>query len=269
MSEALVLVARDEATCVLTLNRPAKKNALNDALLHEFAAAVGEAARDETVRTIVVTGAGECFSSGRDTKDVGADTGATVKLEDRSLDRTVDVFTEALRLLIESPKPTVAAVRGYALGGGQAMTLACDFVVAERGARFGNVEIAYGFPAAMNAVLLGRHIGRRLALEIALTGEVYDAQRYQALGLVNRLAEPGELQRETRTFVEVLNARAPWAVRRTKELMRSAEDAPLASGLFLGGQLNQLLRLNSVASPPYQDSDATRTGLKGKVGRGE
>ena len=81
-------------------------------------------------------------------------------------------------------------MRGFAFGGGQAMSLACDFLIAERDARFANVEIAYGFPAALNAVLLMRQLGRRRALEIAMTGEVHTAESWHAFGLINRLAEP-------------------------------------------------------------------------------
>lgn len=255
-------VSRDGATAWLMLNRPDKRNAINDDMLGCFADAMRHACADDEIRTIVLGGNGAGFSAGRDRKDVGAGDAQHVRLEDESLDKTVDLFTDALIMLLECPKPTIAAVHGFALGGGQAMTLACDFVVAESGAKFGNVEITYGFPAALNAVLLGRYLGRRVALEIALSGSLYTAKQFHGLGLVNRLAERGTLQRSTRDFVAMLNDRAPWAVRRTKALMRMSEDAPLPVGMFLGGQLNQLLRLNSVSSNPYGNSASALQQLR-------
>ncbi len=266
--ERLVLAAREGATAKLTLNRPAKRNAMSDALLHEFVGLLEEAIADDAVRSILVTGAGACFTSGRDRRDVGTSESARVALEDASLEGTVDLFTDALRRLIDAPKPTIAAVRGFAFGGGQAMTLACDFLVAERDARFCNVEVSYGFPAALNAVLLSRHLGRRRALEIAMKGDVYTAEQWHAFGLVNVLAEPGGLDAAAAAFANGLNERAPWALRRTKALMRAAEDAPLDVGMTMGGQLNQLLRLNAERSSLYQDADTTRASIKDRLGKG-
>jgi enoyl-CoA hydratase len=258
----LVLVRDERATRVLTLNRPAKRNAMNDALLHRLQASLRAALADESVRTIVLTGAGDCFSAGRDLGNVGTGTADPVRLEDGSLEATVDVFTDVLCLLLEASKPTIAAVRGFAVGGGQALTLACDFVVAETTAQFGCVEMVHGFPAAMNTVLLGRQLGRRLALEIALTGTLRSAAEYQALGLVNRVCDPGSLESATRELADLLNERTPWSVRRTKQLFAAAEDAPLAAAVTLGSQLNQLLRLNNGARQSASGSDGLRATIK-------
>ncbi|MBL8385140.1 MAG: enoyl-CoA hydratase/isomerase family protein [Burkholderiales bacterium] len=251
--DAPLLSADDGATRILTLNRPGRRNALDDALLHALRGALAAAFADDAVRTIVLTGAGDGFCSGRDRNDVGGPQSAPVQLQDGSLDATVSLFTRTLAMLLDAPKPTVAAVHGFALAGGQALTLACDFVVAERGSRFGNPEMRFGFPAAMNTVLLARHLGRRRALEIALTGASYDAEEYAQLGLVNRLAAPGELAAATAAFVAALNALAPWSVRRTKELFRIAEDATLDGQLHAGDQLNQLLRLNAQTAPLFRE----------------
>lgn len=262
-NEALVLVQYRQATATLVLNRPDKRNAMNDALLQRLAAELDRAIADPQVRSIVITGAGPCFTSGRDTRDVGTRDSAVVSLEDGSVDATVDIFTDTLSKLLHAPKPTIAAVHGFAFGGGQAMSLACDFVVAERDARFANVEIAYGFPAALNTVLLVRHLGPRRALEIAMTGDVLSAAQWFDLGLVNRLAEPGGLEAATTAFTDMLNQRAPWAIRRTKALMRQAQDAPLDTAMFLGGQLNQLLRLNAQQSSLYgEETDRARQAVR-------
>lgn len=266
-TESLVLYQHNEATATLVLNRPAKRNAMSDELLNVFVENLERAIADEEVRTIVIAGAGDCFSAGRDRKDVGTAGSPPVALEDFTLDRTVDLFTNALLRLMSSPKPTVAAVHGFAFGGGQAMSLACDFLVAERHARFGNVEISYGFPAALNSVLLARHLGRRRAMEIAMIGEIYTAEDWNGFGLVNRLAQPGELDAATAAFVQLLNLRAPWAVQRTKALIRSAEEVSLEAGMTMGGQLNQLLRLNAQHSDLYREADAVRARIQGDLAR--
>lgn len=267
MSDPLVLTRREGASAWLVLNRPRQRNAMSDAMLAAFEAALDAALADEAVRTLVITGAGDCFSSGRDRRDVGTADSERLSLEDGSLERSVESFTRTLRRLIESPKPTIAAVHGFAFGGGQAMALACDFLVAERNARFANVEIAYGFPAALNAVLLMRQLGRRRALEIAMTGRIFSAQDWDRFGLVNALAEPGELAAAVAAFAEPLNANPPWAVRRTKTLMLAVEDAPLDDGLTQGGQLNQLLRLNAERTDPYASADEARERVRDRLRR--
>lgn len=260
-TEPLVIIERADHAAILTLNRPAKKNAMSDALLEQFMAAIRAANRDEEVRAIVIKGAGSCFTSGRDTSQFEQ----AALLQDMSVDAAVDIFLETLSMLIESPKPTIAAIHGMALGGGQAMSLACDFVVAERDARFGNVEMAYGFPAAMNIALLTRQIGRRRGLEIAMTGDLYSAEQYHEFGLINRLAEPGGLAEATATFVQTLTSRMPWAIKRTKSTYRLAEDMALHGALNFGNQLNQLLRLNGQISPVHSHDGDVKQNLKSDI----
>jgi enoyl-CoA hydratase len=261
ISEGPVLIDHDGATARIVFNRPEKKNAVNNPMLRTVIAALEEASLDDEIHSIMLTGHGDYFSSGRDIKEFEA--GKTEA--DPSPPSTPSLFTQALTLLLESPKPTVAAVRGFALGGGQAISLACDFLVAERTARFGNVEMAYGFPAAMNIALLSRHLGRRMALEIAITGELYSAERYWQLGLINRLANPGELEAVTDEFMNVLNKREPWAVRRTKQTFRMAEQATEQGAMHIGDELNKLLfsgRRGSVHSGSGTAKDAIKKGIK-------
>jgi len=253
-----LLTIREGFTAKMIFNRPEKKNALNNEMLHRLASSLQEAIEDEKVRTIVLTGQGANFSSGRDIKEFSA----KASLEDASLDRATQPFLQTLTSLIESPKPTIASVRGFALGGGQALTLACDFLIAERSAQFGNVEMAYGFPAAMNIVLLCKRLGRRLGLEIAMTGQLYPAGRYREMGLINRLTDDGNLEQETQDFVEVLNTREPWAVRRTKEAFRMVENTTLQGGLHIGDQLNQLMRLASQIRSVHSQSSDVKERLK-------
>ncbi len=136
-------------------------------------------------------------------------------------------------------------------------------MVAERDANFGNVEMAYGFHTAMNIVLLA--LGRRLGLEIAMSGELYSAARFWEMGLVNRLVEPGELDMATEAFANMLNARAPWSVQRTKTMFRLAEEMPAQGGLYLGNQLNQMLRLASQSSTIHSGSADVKDALKSTI----
>ena len=261
MTEPLIRTDHSNHTATLTLNRPAKKNAMNDALLAKLNEALEQANADDNVRAIILRGAGSCFTSGRDTSQFEH----PALLQDMSVDKAVDIFLQTLSMLIESPKPTIAAVHGIALGGGQAISLACDFVVAERAARFGNVEMAYGFPAAMNIALLTRHVGRRIGLEIAMTGDVYSAEQYHEFGLVNRLAEAGKLDKTVREFVGPLTERAPWAIKRTKSTYRLAEDMALHGALNFGNQLNQLLRLNGQLEPVHSHDADAKNGLQSQI----
>lgn len=253
-SAALVIAELRGASLWLTLNRPDKRNALSDPLLAQLRDALSAGFGNPAVHSIVLRGAGAGFCSGRDRKYVGSADSGMVKLQDASVEATVSLFTGVLEMLLVAPKPVIAAVHGMALAGGQAITLACDFVVAEEGAQFGNPEMQFGFPAAMNTALLAHHLGRRRALEIAVTGAAYSAQTYHGWGLVNRLAKPGELERATTEFAEQLNALAPWAVRRTRELFRVSEGSGLREALYSGDQLNQLLRLNGQSAPLFKSA---------------
>lgn len=247
MTQTLINSQQADGIAWITLDRAEKKNALSNSLLDQLNVALDAAIASQSIRAIVLSGAGNCFCAGRDTSEFGRD----ASLQDGSLDVNQAGFLKALSTLSDCAKPTIAMVHGFAFGGGQAMTLACDFVVAERYARFGNVEMAHGFPAAMNIALLAKHLGRRIGLEIAVSGDVYSAERYYELGLVNRLAEAGTLRETTDTFATMLASRAQWAVARTKTSFRVAEDLTLSSGLHMGGQLNQLLMLMSQTQPVH------------------
>ena len=263
--DRLVLVENDGFTAILTLNRPAKKNAMSDALLEQLIAAVRAANADDAIRAIIVTGAGSCFTAGRDISQFNR----KAILQDGSVDRTVDIFLETLTLLMESPKPTIAAIHGVALGGGQAVSLACDFVIAEASAKFGNVEMAYGFPAAMNIALLTRQVGRRIGLEIAMTGNLYTAEQYLGYGLVNRLADAGKLMETAREFAASLTDKAPWALRRTKSTYRLAEDMAVHGAMNFGNQLNQLLMLNSQIESIHSGDSRAKGAIQRNISKPE
>jgi enoyl-CoA hydratase len=181
MSDQAVLTARRDRVLLITLNRPEARNAVNLAVAEGVAAALDELDADDALAVGVLTGAGKGFSAGMDLKAFV--TGERPWVGDRG-------FAGIVRRA--SRKPLIAAVEGFAVAGGLEVALACDLIVAARGARLGIPEVKRSLVAAGGAL---RHLPRRIpygvAMELALTGDPVSAERAYELGLVNRLAEPG------------------------------------------------------------------------------
>ena len=181
VSESEVLVERRDGVQLITINRPRAKNALNENVARTIAAAVDELDADGDLRAGVLTGAGGVFSAGMDLKAFL--TGERPSLPGRGLCG----ITQA-----PPRKPMIAAVEGWALAGGFELMLACDLVVAARGARFGVPEVKRSLVAAAGGALeLANRVPRALALEMLLTGDPIDATRAEAAGLVNRVVDDG------------------------------------------------------------------------------
>src|SRR5512133_1499046 len=182
MPDEPVLTERRDGVLIMTLNRPEARNAVNRALAEGVAAALDALDADPDVAVGVLTGAGAGFSAGRDLKAFVA--GESAWVGDRGF---AGIVQRSAR------KPMIAAIEGFAVAGGFEIALACDLIVAARGARLGIPEAKRGLVAAGGALLrLPRRIPYHLAMEMALTGDPIDAERAHAIGLVNRLAEPGE-----------------------------------------------------------------------------
>ena len=151
-------------------------------------------------------------------------------------------WTDVFRRLHRLPYPSIAAVEGYAVAGGFTLAMGCDFVIAERTAQFGALEMKNGFPAAICTPILARLTGPRIGLELALFGDLVGAERLHALGLINLLADGADGLAEALTdFIGRIVALDPLAVRQTLETYRAAEQMPLDQSLTMGKQLNQLL----------------------------
>lgn len=219
----------------LTVNRPQRRNALDSAAMSALAEALRGVETEGTVRALVIQGAGGSFSAGRDLKEA-ADLPAERGLRQHS------AWTEVFRRLRRLPFPSVAAVEGYAVAGGFTLAMGCDFVIAERAARFGALEMKNGFPAAVCTPILARLAPPRIGLELAVFGDLVTAERLYEAGLVNRLADGSErLVEAVADFTDRIVALAPAAVRQTLETYRAAETMPLDQSLTLGMHLNQLL----------------------------
>ncbi|MYE12916.1 MAG: enoyl-CoA hydratase/isomerase family protein [Gammaproteobacteria bacterium] len=218
-----------------TIDRPRRRNALDSAAMSALADALGVVEVERGVRALVFRGAGGSFSAGRDLKEA-ADLAA-----DRAMDQHA-AWTDVFRRLRRLPFPSVAAVEGYAVAGGFTLAMGCDLVIAERGARFGALEMQNGFPAAVCTPILARLAPPRIGLELAMFGELVAAERLYEAGLVNRLADgAGGLAAAVAEFTDRIVSLDANAVRQTLETYRAAETMPLDQSLTLGLHLNQLL----------------------------
>ncbi|MBV9690393.1 MAG: enoyl-CoA hydratase/isomerase family protein [Ktedonobacteraceae bacterium] len=218
-----ILVERDEAVGIVTLNRPKQLNALNHQLVAELATALEQLDRDETIRCIVITGAGEkAFAAGADIKEM---------VNKSLIDMMLGGF-EAWERIRRTATPMIAAVDGYALGGGCELAMHCDMIVASENARFGQPEILLGLiPGAGGTQRLARTLGKYRTMEMVLTGIQISAQEMAAHGLVNRVVPQGEYLKEAVKMAKTVAAQPPIAVRLAKEAVLAAFETPLEEGL--------------------------------------
>ena len=221
MEFILVTEPRPKVTLV-TLNRSAKRNALSIALMGELASVLERAAADDEVRCVVITGDEIAFSAGADINDQ-LERGLGAVFADERLDawRTVEQFQ----------KPLVAAVEGYALGGGCELALLADIVIAGETARFGQPEINIGiFPGDGATQRLSRWVGKSMAMKMILSGEMIDAAEAKAIGLVAEVAAGKTVERAL-DLAAVIAEKSPIALRLAKEAILTAFETPLAAGL--------------------------------------
>jgi enoyl-CoA hydratase len=211
-----VLTERRDGVLLITLNRPDARNAVNLALAEGVAAALDDLDASDDVAVGVLTGAGKGFSSGMDLK--AFTTGERPWVGDRGFAGIVQRPPE---------KPLIAAVEGFAVAGGCEIALACDLIVAARGARFGVPEVKRSLVAAGGALLrLPRRLPAGVAMELALTGDPIEAERARELGLVNALAEPGGALDAALDLAARIAANGPLALRATKRILSESAGWP-------------------------------------------
>jgi len=211
----------------LTVSRPDKLNALNSATLSELGAAFEELRVREDVGGIIVTGAGRAFVAGADISELGSQTPVLAKARARA-------GQEVFRRIETSPKPVVAAVNGFALGGGCELAMACHIRLAAEGATFGQPEVKLGLtPGYGGTQRLPRLVGKGRALELLLTGATIDAAEAYRIGLVNRVVPPGELLAAARSLLEQILANGPLAVALCIEAVERGMGMTLEDGLIL------------------------------------
>ncbi|HEX8338463.1 MAG TPA: enoyl-CoA hydratase-related protein [Pyrinomonadaceae bacterium] len=220
-----ILVERRGRVAVITINRPSKLNALNIQTRAEGAAALDELREDDGVRVVVITGAGEkAFVAGADISEFEGRTAVSQRevMTARSLFTAVDTF----------PKPVIAMINGFCLGGGCELALSCDIRVASETARFGQPEINLGIiPGGGGTQRLTRLVGEGKAMELILTGDMIDAQHAYNLGLVNLVVPAADLEAKTMEMANRIAEKSPVALRMAKEAVKTAARANLDEGL--------------------------------------
>jgi enoyl-CoA hydratase/carnithine racemase len=221
-----ILVETRDSVCRITLNRPEKRNAMNERMLRELAGALGRCEEDERVRVCVLRGAGEkAFSAGADLSEIAS----SGPLEIRESNRLwIDVF----KTIEAMGKPVIASVHGHALAGGTELTLCCDLVVASDDALFGLTEMRVGvIPGAGACVRLPRWVGRAKAKEILMTGDPIPADEAYRIGLVNRVVPRAGLERATDELAAKLAARSPTALKAAKRAVNIGGEMDLDRGI--------------------------------------
>ena len=216
-----------DRVATITVNRPDKLNALNDALMRELGLAMDEARSREDVGAVLVTGAGRAFVAGADIGELAGQSAAEGKAR---AERGQRVF----RKFEQSPKPTLAAVNGFALGGGCELAMACHIRLASEAAKFGQPEVKLGIVPGYGATQrLPRLVGKGRALQLLLTGEMIDAAEAYRIGLVNRVVPAGELIDAARAMLAGILAQGPLAVAHCIEAVDRGYDLPLDDAIAL------------------------------------
>jgi enoyl-CoA hydratase len=221
-----VLLEREKEIAVITINRPETMNALDMATLAELDDAFGQSAADAEIRVTIITGTGKAFVAGGDIADLNSRRGLSHYLE--LAERLHRVF----RKIELSDKPTIAAVNGFALGGGTELVLCTDIRIAARSARFGLPEINLGlFPGAGGSQRLLRQVSPCKAKELMFTGDRITADAAERLGLINRVVDDHLLMDEARSLARVLAQKSPLVLKLLKRALNDGAEMPLSAAL--------------------------------------
>lgn len=228
MDFRLIVYEKSDGIATITLNRPEALNAFSKEIIDEVLCALGDAQADENVRVVVLTGAGEkAFSAGADIK-------AMIGMNALKA-RELSLMGERLCLALEGlGKPVIAALNGYALGGGLEVAMACDLRIASENARIGQTEINIGLiPGWGGTQRLTRLVGRTKAKELVFTGRIIDARTAEQLGIVNMVVASDKFGETVRQFAAELAAKAPVALKVAKALIDKGADIGLEPALAL------------------------------------
>jgi len=220
-----LLLERRERVAIITINRPEKRNALNIKTREEGAALIEELRGNDSVGVVVITGAGDkAFIAGADIAEFAGRTAMMQRdvMVSRSLFNAIDSF----------PKPVIAMINGYCLGGGCDLALACDIRIASENASFGQPEINLGIiPGGGGTQRLTRLVGEGKAMEMILTGEIIDAKTAHAIGLVNHVVPLDQLEAKTMEIASRIAEKSPIALSLAKEAVKIASRSNLDEGL--------------------------------------
>ncbi len=224
MTYQYLLVERRDHVGLITLNRPKALNALCDALVGEMGSALDAFETDQSIGCIVITGSERAFAAGADIKEMQAKSFSSAYLE--------DFITSGWERVTTCRKPVIAAVAGYALGGGCELAMMCDFIIAGENAQFGQPEITLGVPpGAGGSQRLTRFVGKSKAMEMCLTGRMMDAAEAERSGLVSRVVPTEELLEEALKVAAKIAAMSRPTTYIVKEAVNRAYETTLAEGV--------------------------------------
>ena len=224
MAFETIIVDTEEHVTTIRLNRPAALNALSVALMDELVQAIEEAGADDKVRCIILTGSEKAFAAGADISEM-----AEMSFVDAFRD---DFFTSQSEAIVRCRKPIIAAVAGYALGGGCELAMMCDFIIAADTAKFGQPEINLGIVAGLGGTQrLTRLVGKSKSMDMHLTGRFMDAAEALSSGLVSRVVPAKKLMDEARNAAEKIAEKSLLASMAAKDVVNRAYETTLAEGL--------------------------------------
>jgi enoyl-CoA hydratase/carnithine racemase len=230
-----LLVKHEDGVATITMNKPERKNPLGPEMVNELCWALDDAKDDASIRAIVLTGAGDAFSAGGDLKQMGGD-GEGTALPPRG------DYASLLLRFSSLGKPTLARVKGVAMGGGLGMVAACDFAIAGESAVFGTPEIKRGLFPMMIMAVLRRVVSKRRLMEMMLLGEKVDAATAAAIELVSRVVPDASLDAEVGALARKLTEQSPTAMRMGLAAWNAQADQDLATAIpALQAQLGQIL----------------------------
>ncbi|WP_108500726.1 enoyl-CoA hydratase [Paracoccus indicus] len=225
MAFETIIVEIEDEVALIRLNRPEALNALNATLLDELSSALAEADRNDKVRCIVLTGSEKAFAAGADIKEMS--TKSFVEVYEQ------DLFGAQIEKITRVRKPIIAAVSGYALGGGCELAMVCDFIICAENAKFGQPEINLGVCAGIGGTQrLTRFVGKSKAMDMNLTGRFMDAAEAERSGLVSRVVPTPKLIPEALTAARKIAEKSQVAVKTVKESVNRAYETTLAEGLL-------------------------------------
>jgi enoyl-CoA hydratase len=223
MAYSNIIVDTRSDVGLITLNRPAALNALNGALIGELSAAIDAFEADDAIGCIVITGSEKAFAAGADIKEMQTKTYMQAYKED---------FIGSWDRVARARKPVIAAVAGYALGGGCELAMMCDFIIAADTAKFGQPEINLGvMPGAGGTQRLARFVGKAKAMDMCLTGRMMDAEEANKCGLVSRVVPADKLLEETLKVASVIAGKSTVIAMMTKESVNRAFETTLGEGI--------------------------------------
>jgi methylglutaconyl-CoA hydratase len=234
-----ILYSVENKIARVTLNRPDKRNALDAEIVSEIKAALCEAASDESVRVVLITGAGKDFCSGADLAALQQISTATVMENVADARNLGELFLQ----MRKHPRPIIAAVRGRALAGGCGIATACDIVLAAESAQFGYPEVNIGFIPAMVMAILRRSVSEKRAFELITRGEILSAQTACDIGMINRVFADDEFVAKVEEYIEHMAGKSASAVSLSKNLLYHMDAMSFETALEAGVQLNAITRM--------------------------